>query len=276
MDVVLPSGEHVPQFGLGTWRMGEMPGAAAAEQRALETGLEQGIRLLDTAEMYGDGGAEKIVGKAIRGRRDGLFIVSKVYPHNADIRSMRKACEASLRRMNCGVIDLYLLHWPGSVPLGETVEGFNRLQQAGKIRHWGVSNFDCDELSDIVRIAGSKKVAANQILYNLQRRWPDAGLASLSAAENIPLMAYSPLDQGRLLSNVKLAGIADEAGVSPVQLALAWLLAKKQVMVIPKAVQPDHLQEILSAPQVALDSRILKLLDIAFPAPAPPAPLEIY
>ena len=260
-------GEAVPAMGQGTWNMGERAGARADEVRALRRGLDLGLTLIDTAEMYADGGAEEVVGEAIEGRREGVYLVSKVYPHNASKQGVQDACARSLRRLKTDRIDLYLLHWPGSYPLEETVAGFEALQDAGHIRHWGVSNFDVDEMEDLVETAGGDAVAANQVLYNLTRRGIEWDLMPWCAERSVPIMAYSPIEQGRLDQGGALAEVAKRHGTAPYAVALAWVLRRPNVIAIPKAVQTAHVEANRAAADLVLIDRDLAELDAAFPAP---------
>ncbi|MCM0018487.1 MAG: aldo/keto reductase [Tagaea sp.] len=262
----LPDGEAVAQFGLGTWRMGESKAKAAAELAALRAGLDKGVRLIDTAEMYGEGGAEEILGQALAGRRDEVFVVSKVYPHNASRRGVAEACARSLKRLKTDRIDLYLLHWRGNHPLAETVAGFEALKKAGQIRHWGVSNFDTPDMDDLIA-AGGDACAANQVLYNLGRRSLETGLLDWCRKRRVPIMAYSPLEQGRLPKSPALAKIAAAKGASPAQIMLAWAARFPDVMVIPKATNPAHLAENIAAMDVVLSDADIAALDAAHPAP---------
>jgi len=267
----LPGGGEIPVLGLGTWRMGERGKSAGEEEVALRLGLDLGMTLIDTAEMYGDGGAEKIVGKVISGRRDGVYLVSKVLPQNAGRKAAVTACENSLRRLGTDHLDLYLLHWRGSVPLGETVAAFETLHRDGKIRHWGVSNFELADMKALETAA----VAANQLLYNLVRRGIEWDLLPWCRARGIPVMAYSPVEQGRLLRNPALRRLATERHVTPAQLALAWVLHQPGVVVIPKAANPAHLRENRAALDIALTPKELAALDRAFPPPAGLVALEM-
>jgi diketogulonate reductase-like aldo/keto reductase len=273
--VALPSGERVPAFGLGTWGMGERRRRHDAELAALRAALDLGIRLIDTAEMYGEGGAESLVGEAIAGRRDEVFLVSKVYPHNATRRGTVAACERSLRRLGTDRLDLYLLHWRGDVPLAETVEAFVGLQRAGKIRHWGVSNLDLADMQALWDVPDGRGVATNQLLYNLVRRGIEADLLPWLRERGVPVMAYSPIEQGRLLANRKLVRFAREADITPAQAALAWLLARDDVIVIPKSADPQRIRENLGALDVRLSPAQLAALDRLFPPPEGPRPLEM-
>lgn len=272
--VTLPGGETVPALGLGTWHMGERGSDRTAEADALRFGIDLGMTLIDTAEMYASGGSEEVVGDAIAGRRDGLFIVSKVLPFNADRTGTVEACEASLRRMGIDTIDLYLLHWPGSHPLEETLDAFQELQRDGKIRHWGVSNFDAGEIEDVHQVGGGA-CATNQILYNLSRRGPEFDLMPWCESHSMPVMAYSPLEQGRLAGHAALKPIAEKHGVSDLVIALAWVLRRDGVIAIPKAARGDHVRANASALDVTLDADDLAALDVAFPPPQSSRPLEI-
>ena len=267
LSVRLPNGESVPAFGQGTWHMGEDRRRAADEEAALKLGIELGVNLIDTAEMYGQGAAEEIVARAIAGRRDQLFIVSKVLPYNASQKGVVEACERSLKRLKTDRIDLYLLHWRGSVPPEETIAGFARLQQAGKIRHHGVSNFSTEDMEEWVGLAGGETVAANQILYNLGRRGPEWELIPWCRERGIAIMAYTPLEQGRMLGNRALNEVAARHGASAAQVALAWLLRQDGMIVIPKATQPAHVRDNRGAVDLALDADDLAALDRAFPPP---------
>ena len=271
--VKLPSGEQVPAFGLGTWHMGEDRSRAAAETVAIRLGIELGMNLIDTAEMYGNGGAEEVVANASAGLRDSLFVVSKVLPYNASQKGVVEACERSLKRLGTDRIDLYLLHWRGSVPLAETLAGFLRLQRDGKIRHHGVSNFNADDMREWVGLAGGEAVASNQILYNLSRRGPEFELIPWCRERRISIMAYSPLEQGRMLGNRGLQQVAGRHGATPAQVALAWLLRQDGMIVIPKATRPEHVRENRAALEVRLSDADLAELDRAFPPPKARTPL---
>lgn len=272
--VTLPGGESVPALGLGTWHMGERGSDRAAEADALRLGIDLGMTLIDTAEMYASGGSEEVVGDAIAGRRDGLFIVSKVLPFNADADGTVEACEKSLRRMGIETIDLFLLHWPGSHPLEETVGAFDRLQRDGKIRYWGVSNFDADEMAEVDAVGGGA-CATDQILYNLDRRGPEYDLIPWCEGRGMPVMAYSPLEQGRLAGHRALKPIAEKHGVSDLTVALAWVLRRDGVIAIPKAARAEHVRENAAALDLGLDAADLAALDSAFPPPTTRRPLEI-
>ena len=273
--VRLPDGELVPAFGMGTWRMGEKRPLREREVAALGYGLELGVRLIDTAEMYGEGTAETLVAEAIDGRRDGVFLVSKVYPHNASRRGAIAACERSLDRLRTDRIDLYLLHWRGSVPLEDTVAAFEQLKRDGKIRHWGVSNLDLKDMQELLRVANGSAVAANQVLYNLERRGIEWDLLPWLRRHHIPVMAYSPIEQARLARRPELAKLARESGLTAAQMALAWLLAKEGVIVIPKSSDPDRLKEDYAALDIRLTAEQLAALDRLFPPPGGPSALPM-
>jgi diketogulonate reductase-like aldo/keto reductase len=265
----------LPKLGLGTWKMGEDKRYRAREIAALRRGIDLGIKLIDTAEMYGEGGAEDVVGEAIRGLRDKVFLVSKVYPHNASRRGAIAACERSLRRLGVETIDLYLLHWRGSVPLQETLDTFAELKRAGKIAAFGVSNFDTADMEEAWGFAHGHEVATNQILYNLTRRGVERELLPWLRARDIPVMAYSPVEQGRLLRDRKLMQIAAARNATPAQIALAWLLAQPGVCAIPKSSDVSHVEENCAAADIALTPDELSALDRAFPRPTKPVPLEM-
>ena len=271
---VLPSGEALPVLGQGTWGMGETPARRSGEIAALQAGLDLGMRLIDTAEMYGEGAAEEVVGEALAGRRDSCFLVTKVYPHNATRAGTVAACERSLRRLGTDRIDLYLLHWRGQVPLAETVEAMEELLRAGKIRTWGVSNFDVADMEQLLR-AGGAAVATNQVLYNLSRRGIEYDLLPWCAQRVVPVMAYSPLEQSRLLDDAALARIAARHAASPAQVALAWVLRRDGVIAIPKAASAEHVRQNRQALEIALDADDIAALDQAFPAPARKVALEM-
>jgi len=271
----LPGGESVPALGLGTWHMGERGSDRAAEADALRCGIDLGMTLIDTAEMYASGGAEQVVREAIRGRRDQVFLVSKVLPFNADRNGTVEACEASLARLEVETIDLYLLHWPGSYPLAETLAGFEDLRRAGKIRYWGVSNFDAAEMSALTALPGGPACATNQVLYNLARRGIEFDLLPWCAARSMPVMAYSPLEQGRLAGNRTLAEVARRHGVTEMQAALAWVLGRDGVIAIPKAARIDHVRQNRAALDLKLTAEDRAGLDKAFPPPRAKRPLEI-
>lgn len=271
----LPSGAPIPVLGLGTWRMGEANSRGAEIVSALRLGIDLGMTLIDTAEMYGEGGAEEVVAKAVAGQRGQVFLVSKVYPHNATRQGVVAACERSLKRLNTDYLDLYLLHWIGSVPFQETLAGFDDLQRAGKIRAHGVSNFDTDDMAAWTKLSGGKSVATNQIMYNLSRRGVEWELLPWCRKRHIPIMAYSPVDQGSLLTKRGLKQIAARRGVPPAQVALAWLLHQESVVAIPKAARPEHVRENRAALDLELTPEELKELDRAFPPPKGPKPLQM-
>jgi diketogulonate reductase-like aldo/keto reductase len=273
--VALPDGGGVPALGLGTWRMGEQRRHRADEVAALRSGLDLGMTLVDTAEMYGDGGAEELIAEAIAGRRDQVFIVSKVYPQNAGAKSMRAACDRSLKRLATDRLDLYLLHWRGRIPLAETVGTFERLRRDGKILRWGVSNFDVDDMQELLALPEGRRCAANQVLYNLGERGVEWRLADLCHEHRIPIMAYTPVGQGGLLAHRKLSAIAQGAGATPAQVALAWLLRRPDVIAIPKAANPLHVRENRTAADITLSLEMLAALDAAFPPPHRAAPLAV-
>jgi diketogulonate reductase-like aldo/keto reductase len=271
--VTLPTGETVPALGQGTWTMGDSARRRKEEIAALRLGLDLGMTLIDTAEMYASGGAEEVVGEAVAGRRDEAFLVSKVMPGNASRLGTVEACEKSLKRLKTERLDLYLLHWPGSIPIAETVEAFTTLKRAGKIRHWGVSNFDVGEMEEVVELPGGKEVATNQVMYNLRRRGIEFDLMPWFQRRRIPIMAYSPLDQGHVLRSRELEAVAARHAAKPAQVALAWLIQKTGVMVIPKAGSEAHVRENHGALAVHLDARDLADLDRAFPPPDKKKPL---
>ncbi|WP_175886510.1 aldo/keto reductase [Burkholderia sp. BCC0044] len=273
--VVLPNGETIPKLGLGTWEMGERPARRADEIAALREGVELGMTLVDTAEMYGDGATEELVGDALAGLRDDVFLVSKVYPHHASRRGVVAACDASLKRLRTDRLDLYLLHWRGSVPLEETVEGFAALQRAGKIRHWGVSNFDTADMAELVDEAGGGACATNQILYNIARRGPEFDLLPWLADHRIPAMAYSPVDHGRLPKRSPLDEIARLRGVSVMRVALAWVLAQPGVFAIPKASRIEHVRDNRAALDVVFSDDERAQLDAYFRPPRSKRALEM-
>jgi len=272
--VLLPDGETVPALGQGTWMMGERRDRRAQEIAALREGVERGMTLIDTAEMYGDGAAEILIAEALGDVRDTLFLVSKAYPQNASRSGLPEACEASLKRLGTDRLDLYLLHWRGSVPLGETVEAMEALKQAGKIRHWGVSNLDTYDMEELVA-AGGDGCATNQILYNLTRRGPEHDLLPWLADHAMPAMAYSPVEQGRLVKAPALAQVAEQLDATPAQVALAWTLRHDGVIAIPKAGSAGHVRENRVAADLVLRDHVLTALDQAFPRPSGRSPLEM-
>jgi diketogulonate reductase-like aldo/keto reductase len=272
--VKMADGVRVPALGLGTWRMGERGRDHDAEIASLRLGIELGMTVIDTAEMYGDGGAEELVGEAIAGRRDRVFLVSKVYPHNAGAKSAIAACERSLKRLATDRLDLYLLHWRGRIPLAETVGAFERLRRDGKIVRWGVSNFDVDDIEELLAIPEGKQCAANQVLYHLGERAIEWRVAALCREHQMAIMAYSPVGQGDLVRSRKLQAIAREADATPAQLALAWLI-KRRVMAIPKASTAAHVRDNRKAADVALSAHIQSALNAGFPPPAHAKPLAV-
>ncbi|HUK07281.1 MAG TPA: aldo/keto reductase [Stellaceae bacterium] len=271
----LPSGAPMPILGLGTWRMGEAGSRGADVVNALRLGIDLGMTLIDTAEMYGEGGAEEVVAKAIAGRRHEVFLVTKVYPHNATRKGVSAACDRSLKRLGTDYIDLYLLHWIGNVPFEETLAGFGDLQRAGKIRSHGVSNLDTDEIARWYKLPGGNTVATNQVLYNLTRRGIERSLLPWCRKHKIPVMAYSPIDQGSLLNKRALKQVALSRGVTPAQVALAWVLHQDGVVAIPKAARAEHVRENRAALDLALTADELSEFDRAFPRPKAARPLEM-
>ena len=272
-DVTFPSGEERPALGLGTWRMGEDGAQRSAELRALRLALDIGYRVVDTAEMYGDGGAECVLGQALAEAlreglsRDALFVVSKVLPHRAGGDTLLAACAASLRRLRLDCIDLYLLHWRGDVPLAETVRGFEQLQRRGWIRQWGVSNFDLDDLRELGAVPGGSGCAANQVYYSLSERGVEYDLLPWQQLRQMPLMAYSPVDQGGLVDHPSLRAVAERHRATPAQVALAWVLRQPGVMAIPKAGHAVHLRHNWAARVLRLDAADLAEIDRLFPPP---------
>ncbi|MGW5365425.1 aldo/keto reductase [Actinopolymorpha pittospori] len=273
--VPLPSGEEIPALGQGTWGWAEVPARREQEIASLRLGLDLGLNLVDTAEMYADGGAEKLVGEGLAGRRQEAFLVTKLPPSNAGRTGTLRACEASLQRLGTDWIDLYLLHWRGRIPLEDTLEAFEVLVATGKIRYWGVSNFDTADLSELVLVSGGADVATNQVLYNLTRRGTEYDLLPWARAAGLPIMAYSPIEQGRLLTNPGLAAMARKHGVTPAQVALAWVLREPEMVVIPRAGRPEHVQQNRLALDVRLTETDLAELDRLFPPPTAKVPLEV-
>jgi len=271
----LPSGEQLPVLGLGTWHMGERPERRRDESDAIRFAIDNGMHLIDTAEMYGDGAAEELIGEALGGRRPEAFIVSKVLPHHATRRGTVAACENSLRRLGTDYLDLYLLHWPGAVPLDETLEAFESLRRAGKIRHWGVSNFDTQDMEELLALRGGNGVAANQVLYNLTRRGIEFDLLPWCRQHTLPVMAYSPLEQGRLAGNAALQRLAAEHGATPARIALRWVLRMDGTIALPKAGTPAHARELRSALDIPLSAHDMAMLERAFPPPARKVALEM-
>jgi len=271
----LPSGDQIPVLGQGTWHLAEVRARRSSEIAALRRGLDIGMTLIDTAEMYADGDAEILVGEAIEGRRDQVFLVGKALPHHATREGTVRACQGSLRRLNTDWIDLYLLHWRGPVPLADTLEGFGSLQAAGLIRHWGVSNFDVSDMEELTSLPGGQDVATDQVLYNLSRRAPEFDLFPLCRDAGVPIMAYSPVEQGRILGNPVLRDIAAQHDASPAQIALAWVLRLDGICAIPRAARPDHVYENGAALAIVLDDDQLSALDAEFPPPLHAQPLEM-
>ncbi|AJC80107.1 aldo/keto reductase protein [Rhizobium etli bv. phaseoli str. IE4803] len=274
-SVKFPNGTEVPALGQGTWAMGEDAGHAKMEIESLKAGIDLGMTLIDTAEMYGDGGAEEIVGQAIRGRRDEIFLVSKVYPWNASQKGTVEACEHSLERLGTDRIDLYLLHWRGNHPLAETVAAFEMLKASGKIGAWGVSNFDTDDMEELLRVPDGANVAANQVLYNLSRRGIEFDLLPWCQSRGIPIMAYSPIEQGHILHHPELIHIAKAYQATPAQLALAFLLERDGVIVIPKTSNAERVAENRDCVSLEITDEDWQALDAAFPPPARKKPLEM-
>ena len=275
--IALPDGETIPVLGIGTWNMGDTRRTRADEIAALQLAADLGMTVVDTAEMYGNGAAEELVAEALGARRGEIFIVSKVMPQNASRRGTVSSCEASLRRLKTDRLDLYLLHWRGSVPLDETLEAFYRLERDGKIRHWGVSNLDADDMDELSGLSerGKSFAAADQVLYNLMRRGIEYDLLPWCRTRAIPIMAYSPLEQGALAGNKALEKIAQRLTATPAQVALAWVLRQPGVMAIPKAGNREHVRENRSALELELAPGDLADLDKAFPPPPRKRPLEM-
>ncbi len=280
--VTFPGGEIWPSLGLGTWRMGESQAKRRVEVAAVRAAIEMGYRVIDTAEMYGDGGAEQVVGVAVAESiragtvaRDELLIVSKVSPQNASAKGTLAACERSRTRLGLECVDVYLLHWPGAVPLAETLGAFETLRSAGRIRHWGVSNFDADRMRELVALKGGNRCATNQIYYSLTARGPAFELLPWQQSCGIVTMAYSPIDQGALARHAALRPIAAKRKATPAQLALAWLAAQPGVMAIPKATTLAHLKDNLDSASITLTADDLARLDRAFAPPTRKTPLEM-
>ncbi len=274
-NVTLANGRQVPALGQGTWHMGANTRTRAAEVAALKRGLDCGMTLIDTAEMYAEGGAEEVVAEAIGGRRDDVYVVSKVYPHNASRAGVKSACERSLKRLKVDTIDLYLLHWRGQFPLAETVEGFEALKRAGKIRAWGVSNFDADDMAELAGVSDRGACQTNQVLYHLGSRGIEFDLIPACARDGISIMAYSPLGQGEVLDNPTLLEIATARHLMPATVALAWVLRQQGVIAIPKASQLAHVDANAAAQDLQLTTDELIALDRAFPAPKRKTPLAM-
>jgi diketogulonate reductase-like aldo/keto reductase len=280
--ISLPGGKRLPALGLGTWRMGESARARKREVAAIRSAFELGYRLVDTAEMYGEGGAEEVVGQALAEAlrtgtvaRDDVFIVSKVYPHNACRQGTLAACERSRKRLGLDTIDLYLLHWAGSHPLHDTVASFEALRAQGRIGRWGVSNFDAADLQALWRVEGGPRCATNQVYYSLTERGAGFDLLPWMSARALPLTAYSPIDRGKLAADAMLLAMAAGRAVTPAQLALAWLLAQPGVIAIPKAVHENHLRENLAAADLTLSATEMAEFDLRFPGPTGKTPLTM-
>ncbi|MCH6264378.1 aldo/keto reductase [Neobacillus citreus] len=278
--ISLPDGSSVPILGQGTWNMGENSRTKEQEVKALQLGIELGMTLIDTAEMYGNGGAEQVVGEAIKGLRDRVFLVSKVYPHNAGKNKITEACENSLRRLQTDHLDLYLLHWRGQIPLEETFEGMEKLKIEGKILRWGVSNFDTEDMDELVASANGTNCITNQVLYHLGSRGIEFDLLPWQKQHQMPIMAYSPIAQGgslrrQLLRDSTILDIAHSHNVQPLQIVLAWCIRSNQVIAIPKAGQPEHVMQNAAAACIELTTEELARLDEVFPAPTRKVPLDI-
>ncbi|MDR6102625.1 diketogulonate reductase-like aldo/keto reductase [Agrobacterium larrymoorei] len=265
--LTLPSGKEIPALGIGTWNMGESKAEEAQEVASIRKAVELGMTVVDTAEMYADGQSEAVVGKAIAGLRDDVFLVSKVYPFNASATGTIEACERSLKRLGVDHLDLYLLHWRGSHPLEETVAAFEKLKQAGKIRDWGVSNFDTDDMEELFEVENGRNCAVNQVLYNLSRRGVEYDLLPWCQGKGVPLMAYSPIEQGRILNNHELIRIAKAYQATPAQVALAFLLERDRVIAIPKSARPERVEENRGATDLDISDEDWAALDAAFPPP---------
>ena len=272
----LPSGGTMPKMGQGTWFLGDDPDKHAQEIEALREGIRRGLTLIDTAEMYGDGRSERLVGEAIADCRDHVFLVSKATPNHADKRQLIQACEDSLRRLGTDHLDLYLLHWPGGTPYAETIAGFEQLQRDGKIAHFGVSNLDVDEMQDFVSAPGGGACQVNQLLYNLNQRGIEWDLLPWLQERGIGMMAYAPFDRPAVINNDGLVAFAQARDISPAQTALAWLLDQDHVIPIPKASHPDRVADNAGALDVALSADDRRELDRLFPPPDEPRPLQIY
>lgn len=268
--ITFSNGDKVCAIGQGTWNMGRNPLREKEEAKALLSGIDLGMNMIDTAEMYGN---EKFIGKIIKSCRDKVFLVSKVHPDNADYKGTIKACEESLRRLGTDTLDLYLLHWKSHYPLSETVEAMCRLQRDGKIRLWGVSNLDVDDMERIDDIPNGCGCDANQVLYNLQERGVEYDLIPYALQQDIPVIAYSPVGEGKLLKHPVLKNIAEKHNATPAQIALAWIIRNPGVITIPKAATVDHVKENFGSLFISLDAEDMELLDISFPAPQHKIPL---
>ena len=275
-SVRLPDGTQVPQLGQGTWKMGERGADRSAEADALRLGLDLGMTLIDTAEMYADGGSEEVVAQAIAGRRDEVFLVSKVYPHNATALGTPAACTRSLKRLGTDRIDLYLLHWRGGTDLDETVEAFEALREQGKILRWGVSNLDVDDMEEIAALPDGAACMTDQVLYNPEARGIEFDLLPWCADKRVPVMAYSPVGQGgRLLRSAALKAVAERHGATAAQVALAWAMRHPHVIAIPKAAGAEHVRQNAASAALALTDADLAEIDAAFPPPRRKQSLEM-
>lgn len=273
--VDLPSGETIPVLGMGTWHMAEGRHPQEVELDALRTGLDLGMTLIDTAELYGEGASERLVGRAIAGRRDDVFLVSKVVPNHATYAGTLAACDASLRRLGTDRLDMYLLHWRGPHPLEETVSAFEELKRSGRIRHWGVSNFDVADMNELTTIAHGRDVETDQVLYNLARRGIEWNLLPSCQRAGLPIMAYSPIEQGRLAGHPVLKGIGRHHRATSTQVALSWVVSHPGVCAIPQAGTPEHVRQNGDALRIVLRQDDVVELDAAFPPPPHPVPLEV-
>ena len=278
--VIFADGSILPAIGQGTWYMGEQPATQRQEVYALQAGLDCGLRLIDTAEMYADGRAESVVGLALQQRREQAFLVSKVYPWHAGQADAIEACERSLQRLQTDHLDLYLLHWRGNIPLEETLRAMETLQTQGKILRWGVSNFDVDDMQELRAEEGGDRCATNQVLYHLASRGIEYDLLPECQNMAMPVMAYCPLAQaGRLrrelMQHPVLCDIAQQKGISVAQLLLAWVIRKEGVLAIPKASSIAHVKENAAALTLSLSGDELALINQAFPPPASKLPLDV-
>jgi diketogulonate reductase-like aldo/keto reductase len=270
------SGDRIPVLGQGTWQLGERAERRKQELAALQLGIDLGLTLIDTAEMYGNGASEELVADAIAGRRDQVFVVTKILPGNATSKQkIIAACERSLRRLRVEHIDLYLLHWRQGEKLSGVVETFNELVGAGKIRHWGVSNFDVDDLQELRALPGGAKVASNQVLYNVSRRGIEYDLLPQARERGLNVMAYTPIEPARILRSTTLRDIARRHHATPVQIALAWVIRQDGVMAIPRTSSPEHVRENAGAIDIELSARDLQEIDRGMPPPTEPQSLEM-
>ncbi|GGN98184.1 oxidoreductase [Saccharibacillus kuerlensis] len=276
----MSDGTELPAIGQGTWYMGEVPGEAEREADALRLGLDLGMTVIDTAEMYGSGGAERIVGRAIKGRRDDAFLVSKVLPSHAGRSKIIKACEDSLKRLGTEAMDLYLLHWRGRVPLAETVEAMERLKRDGKIKRWGVSNLDTSDMEELINTPNGEECVINQVLYHLGSRGIEYDLLPWQRRADMPIMAYCPLAQGgslrrELMGHPDVRSVAERLEATPAQVLLAWVIRQGNVLAIPKAASQEHVHENAAAAALHLSDEDAERLEMAFPAPSRKVPLEM-